>query len=172
MIIVCFSHAGENYNVGTVDEGNTAKTADLIAERTGCGIVRIVSDTPYPSDYTAATRVAQDEANRQARPAITLEGDVDALDSDNTVLLGYPIWWGDAPMPVYSFLESRDWEGKTIHPFCTHEGSGLGDSVASIADATDADIQPGLAIRGTDAQRDTTKTARLVDAWLERSGLL
>ena len=95
----------------------------------------------------------------------------DALESAGTIFLGYPIWWGDAPMPIYTFLEGRDWAGKTIHPFCTHEGSGLGSTPNNIADATGAIVKTGLAVRGTDAQNNADKTAKAVSEWIAKAGL-
>ena len=115
--------------------------------------------------------MAQDEQRDNARPQITLNGDADALESADTVFLGYPIWWGDAPMPVYTFLEGRDWKGKTIYPFCTHEGSGLASTSGSIADATGATVKTGLAVRGTDAQKNADKTAKAVSDWIAKAGL-
>ena len=115
--------------------------------------------------------MAQDERRDNARPQITLNGDADALESAGTIFLGYPIWWGDAPMPIYTFLEGRDWAGKTIHPFCTHEGSGLGSTPNNIADATGAIVKTGLAVRGTDAQNNADKTAKAVSEWIAKAGL-
>lgn len=171
MVVVYFSRAGENYGVGNVKTGNTAKLAEEIAEKTDAPIIEIARSEPYPEGYDEATGVAQDEQRDNVRPQITFNGDTDALDSADTVFLGYPIWWGDAPMPVYTFLESRDWSGKTIYPFCTHEGSGLGPTPDNIADATGAVVQTGLAVRGTDAQKNAGKTAKAVNDWIAKAGL-
>ena len=120
MVVVYFSRAGENYGVGNVKVGNTAKLAEAIAEETDAPLIEITRNEPYPEGYDEATSVAQDERRDNARPQITLNGDADALESAGTIFLGYPIWWGDAPMPIYTFLEGRDCAGKTIHPICTH----------------------------------------------------
>ena len=62
-------------------------------------------------------QIAKDEQNKKARPDLKADIDINAYD---TIYIGYPNWWGDMPMPVYTFLEAHDWKGKTIIPFCTH----------------------------------------------------
>ena len=168
-VVVYFSRAGENYGVGTVKTGNTAKLAEAIAQAAGAPIAEIVRDEAYPAGYDETTVEAQQEQRTNARPRITLKGDIDALDKATTIYLGYPMWWGDAPMPVYTFLEGRDWNGKTIYPFCTHEGSGLGGTPNNIAKAAHgATIENGLALRGTTAQQDADATRHAVDSWLSK----
>lgn len=165
--VVYFSRAGENYGVGTVKTGNTAKLAEAIAQATDSPVIEITRDEPYPEGYDETTAEAQQEQRANARPRITLKGDVAALDKATTVYLGYPMWWGDAPMPVYTFLGGREWNGKTIYPFCTHEGSGLGGTPDNIAKAAHgATIENGLAVRGTTAQQGAGATRRTVDSWL------
>lgn len=115
--------------------------------------------------------MVQEEQRVNARPLFTLSGDVDALDSSDTVFLGYPIWCGDMPMPMYAFLESRDWSGKTIYPFCTHGGSGLGRTPERITAITKTTVKPGLAVMGTDAQNNASKAAKAVSGWIAKSGL-
>lgn len=85
------------------------------------------------------------------------------MDDYDVVYLGYPIWYGDMPMAVYTFLESCDLTGKTIVPFCTHAGSGLADTVSSIQTAcSGATVLDGLAIAGITAQNDRDAAQRLV----------
>ncbi|RSX57219.1 flavodoxin [Bifidobacterium samirii] len=166
-VVVYFSRIGENYAVGEITEGNTAKVAHAIAEQVGASAIEIVPDRAYPDVYDAAIAQATRERNAAARPAFTLDGDAAALDTATTVFLGYPIWWADMPMPVYTFLESRDWRGVTIRPFCTHEGSGLADTAASIRDiAVGATVADGLELRGATAQHDAAAVAQVVTAWL------
>ena len=100
----------------------------------------------------------------KARPAVRdLPADIDGYD---IVFLGYPNWWGTAPMPVFTFLEAYDFSGKTIVPFCTHGGGGLGRSERDIAAATPgATVLEGLAIRG-DHVRDAEQAVR---RWVEAS---
>lgn len=116
-IVVYFSHAGYNFEVGYVERGNTAVLADMIASKTGSDVFEIVPAQPYPEDYDECLDVAIAERNANARPAYS--GEVD-LAPYETVYLGYPLWWRDLPMCVRTFLESHDWAGKQIRPFCTY----------------------------------------------------
>lgn len=165
-LVVFFSRAGENYAVGHIGKGNTHIIADIIAEQTGADVFHIQPVTPYPSTYDACVEQAQQEKEQNARPAII--GDIDISDYD-TIYLGYPNWWGDMPMPVYTFLEKHQWQGKTIYPFCTHEGSGLSRTPANIARACPgATVREGLAIRGSVAQRQHEAARKAVQAWLTK----
>lgn len=169
VLVAFFSRAGENYAVGRVAKGNTQMVAEQIAARTGAACFHLEPLHPYPEDYGACIRVAQEELRAQARPA--LRADVAAEDYDVT-LIGYPNWWGDLPMPVYTFLERHDWQGKTVAPFCTHEGSGLGHTERLLAQACPgATLLPGLAIQGTAAQRGTEAVGRSIGRWLEMLNL-
>ena len=78
----------------------------------------------YPKDYAETTEVAKKELGVKARPKLT--GQVKDMGAYDIIFLGYPNWWGTPPMPVFTFLESYDFTGKTIIPFCTHEDSGMG----------------------------------------------
>lgn len=166
-LIAYFSRADENYDVGIVEKGNTEIIAEMIAEETGGELFHIERVTPYPSVYKECTEEAQKEQKENARPQ--LKADIDNFDKYDTIYLGYPIWWGDMPMAVYTFIESHDWNGKTVIPFCTHAGSGLSDTESSIKSACNgATVLKGLAVAGTTAQnnRDSTKTAVL--NWLKK----
>lgn len=120
-IVVYFSRGDEEYGVGDVHPGNTELLAKEIVKQTSADEFKITPVTPYPTDYMACVDLATKEKNDRARPAY--QGDVDLTEYD-TVYLGYPIWWGDLPMIVYTFLENHDFAGKTVIPFNTHEGSG------------------------------------------------
>ena len=122
ILVAFFSRAGENYAVGHIEKGNTHIIAEMIAAETDGDLFHIEPVTPYPDDYTECTEVAKQELNVKARPAI--KGDIKVEDYD-IIFIGYPNWWGDMPMPVYTFIEKHSWQGKTVIPFCTHEGSGL-----------------------------------------------
>ena len=122
-LVVFFSHTGENYGVGNISEGNTHIIAKMIGEATDGTLFEIMPEKEYPHDsYDEVVEIAKQEKAQKARPAI--KGDVKVEDYD-VIFIGYPNWWGDMPMPVYTFLEKHDWNGKTVVPFCTHEGSGL-----------------------------------------------
>lgn len=100
VLIAYFSRAGENYSVGTVEKGNTAVVAEMIAEQTGAELFEIRPVTPYPTNYNEMLTVARNEANSNARPAIA--DTVEHWENYDTVILGYPIWNGDMPMIVYN----------------------------------------------------------------------
>lgn len=163
-IVIYFSRAGENYGVGVVEQGNTAVLVEMIAAKTGSDLFEISPEVAYPEGYDECCDVALDEQGSGARPAYV--GDVD-LASYKTVYLGYPIWWGDLPMCVYTFLEAHDWADKNILPFCTHAGSGVSGTDGSIANAcAGATVGSPLAMAGTTAQNDRAMAESDVDAWL------
>ena len=169
-LVVYFSHTGENYNVGYIEEGNTAIIADMIAEATGADKFEIVPEKAYPEDYNECIEVAQQEKRANARPAV--KGDV-AVEDYDVIFLGYPNWWGEVPMCVYTFIEKHDWNGKTVIPFITHEGSGMGGTDSKIAKATEGSntlIGKGLAVQGKVAQENRTSAKKSVDNWLTGLG--
>ena len=164
-LVAYFSRAGENYNVGNVEKGNTNIVADMIAEETNADTFEIARSTPYPESYEECTEEAKQEQNANARPTITAT--IDNFDDYDVIFIGYPIWWGDMPMPVYTFLESYDFSGKTVIPFCTHEGSGLSSTESSIASTcAGANVLEGLSITGSTAQNEPDTTKQTVDEWL------
>ena len=166
VLVVYFSRTGENYNVGKITEGNTAVLAKLIASKTGADVFEIVPEKAYPETYKECTEVAQAERRSNARPAY--KGDID-ISGYSTVYLGYPIWWGDMPMCVYNFIEKHDFSGKTVFPFCTHEGSGAGGTVRSIRQIhKNAAVRNALAVKGSVAQKDRREAERLVNEWLKK----
>ena len=169
-LVTYFSHAGENYNVGVVEEGNTAKLAKVIAEQTGADLFEIVPVVDYPQSYDECLEVATAEQREGARPEYM--GDVENWDQYDTVFIGYPIWWGEIPNIVYTFMENHDFAGKTVIPFNTHEGSGQSHSQRDIENALpDATVLQGLAVRGTTAQNDADATAKAVSDWLSGLGM-
>ncbi|MBQ8018021.1 MAG: hypothetical protein IJ258_07945 [Methanobrevibacter sp.] len=103
ILVVYFSRTGENYNVGNVEVGNTAMVASYIKEYLKCDSFEIVPIDKYPDNYDECTKVASKEQEDNARPKITDK--IDNFDSYNTIFVGYPIWWGDLPMIMYTFLE-------------------------------------------------------------------
>lgn len=168
ILIAYFSRADENYGVGVIEKGNTEIIAEMIAEETGGELFHIERDTPYPAEYEACTDEAKQEQSDHARP--NLKADVDISDYD-IIYLGYPTWWGDMPMPVYTFLEAHDWNGKTVIPFCTHAGSGLSNTETAIKDTcSGATVLDGLAVVGTTAQNNRDEAESSVTEWLEQIG--
>ena len=166
ILVAFFSRTGENYAVGHIEQGNTHIVAEMIAAATGGTLFRIEPATPYPDDYRACTEVAQREKRSKARPALV--GDIAAEEFD-VIFLGYPNWWGDLPMCVYTFLEQHDWQGKVVIPFCTHEGSGLSDTENRLrAACRGASVLNGLAVRGSVAQNEREKARKQVLEWLKQ----
>ena len=166
ILVAFFSRTGENYAVGRIEQGNTHIVAEMIASATGGTLFRIEPATPYPDDYRACTEVAQREKRSKARPALV--GEIAAEEYD-VIFLGYPNWWGDLPMCVYTFLEQHDWQGKVVIPFCTHEGSGLSDTENRLrTTCRGASVLNGLAVRGSVAQNEREEARRQVQEWLKR----
>ena len=165
-LVVYFSRTGEQYGVGVIEKGNTAIVADMIVEQTSADSFEIKpKEDNYPTSYSELTDYAKDELNNNARPEI--KDTVQNIDSYNTIYLGYPIWWGDLPMICYTFLESYDFSGKTIIPFCTHAGSGNAGTQSKIQSAVpNAEVKEVLAITGTDTQNNPDSVKATVTEWL------
>ena len=170
VLVVWFSHAGENYNVGVIEEGNTAKMGKVIAEQMSADIFELVPVVEYPMDYDSCLDVATEEQLTNARPEFMEE--IENWDQYDTVFIGYPIWWGEIPNIVYTFMEAYDFTGKTVIPFNTHEGSGQARSQRDIEELlTNATVLKGLAVRGSKAQNDAEGTGADVANWLKNIGL-
>lgn len=150
-LIAYFSRADENYFSGTlrvIPVGNTEIAAQMLSELTGADLFKIDPILPYSKDYNECIAQAQEDQRRDARPE--LKKYPDSLDSYDTIYLGFPNYWGTMPMPVFTFLEHFDFNGKTIKPFCTHEGSGMGHSEQDIRRiCPGANVEKGLAIYGS-----------------------
>jgi len=164
-LVVYFSLAGEQYNVGIIKERNTSIIAKFIAEETSSELFELETQKPYPTDsYSRLTQIAKDEQNKKARPAY--KGDIDTSGYD-TIYIGYPIWWGDLPMVCYTFLEKHDLSGKTIVPFCTHEGSGLSGTDGNIKKLyKNVTMKKALVMTGRTAQNNRNEAEKQVDEWL------
>lgn len=166
-LVVFFSHTGENYNVGYLEKGNTHVIADMIAEATGADMFEIKPVKEYPKVYDECIVVAKREKQANARPEI--KDDI-AIEDYDVIFLGYPNWWGEVPMCVYTFIEGHDWKGKTVIPFITHEGSGMGGTdrkIASACKGADVAVGKGLAIQGKVAQENRGQSQKTVKNWLD-----
>ncbi len=156
ILVAYFSHSG-----------NTRVIANQIRESVGGDIFEIVAVDPYPSDYDAVVEQARKELSEEYRPKLKTK--VENMESYNVVFVGYPIWWGTIPMPVATFSSEYDFSGKTIVPFCTHEGSHLGRSVTDIKELyPQSTILDGLAVRG----RDVKNAQNEVSGWLRELELI
>lgn len=167
ILIAYFSRRGENYVGGTIrnlEIGNTERVAQKIAALTGADLFEIENVEAYPANYTEMTQVAMQEMQNKERPTLTAH--VDTMEQYDTVILGYPNWWGTMPMCVFSFLENYNFKGKTILPFCTHEGSGLGHSIEDIRRVCpEAEIKEGFAVKGSAA----VSSDKQVKEWLKQN---
>jgi flavodoxin len=168
-LIVYYSRRGMNYVGGKIMDlkvGNTEVIAKKIQALTGSDIFQIETVKSYPADYTETTKVAQQEKDANARPV--LKSKVSNMNDYNVIYLGYPIWWGTMPMAVYTFLTAYDFAGKTIIPFCTNEGSGLGSSVQDIRRlCPKAKVLGGLEIKGSAVNETASETK--VRNWIKSS---
>ena len=129
ILIVYYSWKGQNYWAGSIKnlpKGNTAVAAEFIQKAVGGDIFEIDTVNPYPEDYTACINQAKAELRSKARPEIKKY--LDSIEKYDTIFVGFPNWWGTMPMCMFTFLEHYDFGGKTVIPFCTNEGSGMGSS--------------------------------------------
>ena len=174
ILILYFSRVGISEPFDKVDavssaslpNGNTIVIANDIKEATGGEMFQLITDEVYPADYDATTDLAKKEQNADARP--TLKSQPENLAEYDIIFLGYPNWWGTIPMAYFTFLENNDLSGKTIIPFCTHEGSGLGNGPRDIAKlCPKSKIVDGLAVRGG----SVTGAKPEVEKWIEKIGL-
>lgn len=162
--IVYFSDP-EVENVSSV-QGNTEYIAQIIQNKTKGDVFRIEPQTAYPVNHAALVPIAKKELLQDARPEIK------PMDTDfrqyDTVFIGYPIWWSDLPMSVYTFLERQNLAGKQIILFSTHGGSGLANTVESIMDKeTNAKVNTNAF---TVSRDDVTKAEPAVLSWLKSLG--
>ena len=157
-LIAYFSRANQNYVNGVIknlDIGNTQIAAEILQKQTGADIFKIDPVVSYSHDYSECIEEAKADQRRDARPE--LKAYPDSLDEYDTIYLGYPNYWGTMPMAVFTFLEKYDFSGKTIKPFCTHEGSGMGSSEIDLKRiCPTAKIEKGLAIRGGSADKSAS----------------
>ena len=165
VLIVFFSHAGENYAVGNIKVGNTKLVADEIQKVTGGDEFEIVAERNYDLPYASLTKLAKEEQERNEKPAF--KGEVKDIDQYNTVFIGGPVWWGTYPQVMFSFFDKYDLNGKTIIPFTTHEGSGLGSVVEDLKKLyPNATFKEAFSIYGHETRNDLSK----VDKWIKSLG--
>lgn len=145
--------------------GNTGVVAHMIAETAGAALFSIQTVEKYPDTYDATIDQGQEERNADARPE--LASLPENLDQYDVIFLGFPNWWGDMPMALYSFLDEVDLTGKTIVPFVTSGGSGFSNTISTIESMeSGATVQDGLSISGSSA----TEAQDQVSEWLSGLG--
>lgn len=164
VLIAYYSRRGENYvngDVKNLKKGNTEIIAEFISELTGGDIFVIDSVKEYSPDYFECINEAKEELDKEIM--VELKENIDNLDDYDYIFLGYPNWWGTIPMVVATFLDSNNFEGKIIYPFCTSEGSGLGTSISFIKKyAPSATVKDSLSIHGAESSNSKDK----VQIWI------
>jgi flavodoxin len=152
ILVAYFSHSG-----------NTREITSQIHARVGGDIFEIQAVKPYPNDYDAVVKQARQELDSGCKPALKTE--VEDIKPYAVLFIGYPNWWYTIPRPVAAFLSEYDLSGKSIAPFCTHEGSGLSQSVADISKLCSGSmVLDGIAIRGREVKTSQEK----ISEWLKK----
>lgn len=142
--------------------GNTRTIANEIASQTGADIFELTPVTPYSTNYNTVLDEAKAEQNENARPEIS--GSIDNFDSYDVIYIGFPNWWGDMPMILYSFLDDYDLSGKTIAPFVSSGGSGFSNTLSTIAEnEPEAEITEGLSLSSAESENPE----QAVTEWLD-----
>lgn len=145
------------------EKGNTQMAAEYIQCAVGGDLFEIETVKTYPKDHMKTIQEAKDELEAGTR--VEIKGVPEHWTSYDTVYLGYPNWWDTLPMPVMTFLEQLDWTGKRIIPFCTNEGSGLGQSEAAIRSVCKgAEIVKGASFRG----HKVKKSEKQITEWAKK----
>ncbi|MBR1552056.1 MAG: flavodoxin [Muribaculaceae bacterium] len=163
-LIVFFSHAGDNYSVGNIEVGNTKIVADYITELTGAEQFEIKTSKYDGMAYKPLCDLALEEQRKGELPPF--EGTVDVA-SYQTIFIGGPVWWGTWPQVMFTFFKQYDLSGKTLIPFTTHEGSGLGNCVKDLKKLyPDATVTGEFSMYGHDVRGGKAR----VEKWLKGLG--
>lgn len=159
-IIIYFSRADENYSVGNIEKGNTEVVAEYIKEITGADIFKVKPAHPYSKDYETCTNEAKERQLNHNAPIIQSVPD---LTSYEVIYIGSPVYWGDMPEELVTALKEKNYNGKTVRPFVTHEGSGLGNIPNQIKSVCiGANVTEGLAIRGSSVSNSKSR----IEDWI------
>lgn len=146
--------------------GNTENVAKSVKSQTGSDIFEIIPATPYSDDYDTVVDLAQEEQRNNTRPEIL--GSIENIEQYDVIYVGFPNWWGDMPMILYTFFDTYDLSGKTVALFCTSGGSGLSGTVNEVKSLEpNATVTEGLHIgSGSSSNPDNA-----VSEWLNDIGL-
>ena len=171
ILIAYFSQKGETYVNGSIEvrqQGNTEVIAYRLAEKLDADLFHIEKVGGYPETYKGMVDIAKVEWHHDLRPEIV--GKVARMNEYDTIILGYPNWCNTMPKAVCTFLESYKFKGKTIIPYCTNEGSGLGDSIEDLKNlCPNSFILPGTSIHGADVHTVTDEVERIIAFTIEGS---
>lgn len=163
-LVVFFSHAGDNYAVGNIEVGNTKIVADYISEFTGADQFEIKTSKYDGMAYKPLCDLAKEEQQNGELPPF--EGSVD-VSKYSIIFIGGPVWWGTYPQVMFTFFKQYDLAGKTIIPFTTHEGSGLGNCVEDVKKTyPKAHVLQGFSIYGHDVRTGKDR----IEKWLKKLG--
>ncbi len=150
-LVIYFSRADENYFGGSmkyIEKGNTEIVAEYIKEITGADLFKVERKMPYSKEYMTCIREAQNEQRRGEFPELV--NYLDDITDYDVIFIGGPVYWGTLPQPMFTELKRLDFNGKTIMPFTTHEGSGLASVPSDVKKiCKGATVKSGLAIVGS-----------------------
>ena len=151
ILIVYYSRKGQNYWNGAIknlEKGNTEIAAEYVRDAVGGDVFEVETVKEYPKDYKKCCDEAQKELRGGFRPE--LKRYPDDLSKYDVIFVGFPSWWGTMPTAMFAFLEKYDLTGKRVIPFCTNEGSGMGNSERDLKSVCKgAFVAKGLSVRGT-----------------------
>lgn len=145
--------------------GSTHYVASIIGEATGSDLFEIKTVHTYPGSHKALIEAAKTEIDNNARPKLATH--IGNLNDYDVVFIGFPNWWYDMPMPLYTFFDEYDFSGKTVIPFCTHGGSSFSDAIKTIRELEPkATVLDGYAI----ARSQVSESKERVLEWLKKIG--
>ena len=165
-LVAFFSLPGDTYNVGIVKDGNTKMLAQHIVAYLKADQFHIIGENKYPEKFSDIANQSKKEKKEKLRPKLISK--IDNFAQYDTIFIGYPIWCGDYPMAVYTFLENYDFTNKNVFPFCTHEGSGNAGTFKNLKKIIPkANVNTnGLVMLGSKAREPDAK--QKVENWIKK----
>lgn len=177
-ILIAYFTAAENSGVDAVAsasysdvngeaKGRMQALAEMIQDVTGGDLFSIRTEETYPADGGDLIDYASQEQSEDARPALTTH--IENPDDYDIIFVGYPNWWADLPMPLYSFFDEYDFSGKTIIPFNSHNGSRFSNTISTIAslEPNATVIEDGFTVN----ERDVPDAAGDIASWVDSLGI-
>lgn len=159
-IIIYFSRGDENYGVGFISKGNTETVAEYIRDIINADVFKVEPKIPYAKDYN--TCILEAKTRQNSHNAKIVE-EIPDLSSYEVIYIGSPVYWGDMPEELSTALRGKDFSGKIIRSFVTHEGSGLANIPSQIKNiCSGASVLEGLAIYGSSVH----SSKDIVNNWL------
>lgn len=153
--------------------GNVQQMARWVSEETGGELFRIVPEEDYGEDFNDCAERAKNELDNGIRPEISTHIDKEVMEQYDVIYIGFPVWWYDLPMPVWTFLEEYDLSGKTVIPFFSHNGSSSGanslNRVKELASGANVLADDAISIRGDDVPSSESKTKEWAAGFLDKN---